>query len=83
MRKLYGTLICPDTPPAISYLVSIGYDFDFVDITLNTTNLKEFLSLRDKREEFKEVVENGYIGIPCLIDENDKVYFEDDIYEIK
>ena len=41
-------------------------------------NLKEFLKIRDTQKEFEPIREGGYIGIPCLV-EGDKYLFYDDI----
>lgn len=79
--KLYGSLLCPDCPPAIELLDSKNVDFEFINITDSIPNLKEFLSLRDNREEFIPIKEGGYVGIPCLLTDNDEILFQDEISE--
>lgn len=42
-------------------------EFEYVDITDSMSNLKAFLKYRDNRPEFKEVKEEGRVGIPCIV----------------
>jgi glutaredoxin-related protein len=48
--KVYGTDICIDCRNYKAIQVSRGFDAEFIDITENTTNLREFLSIRDTNE---------------------------------
>ncbi len=70
--KLYGTKICPDCVDAFEMLDRAGIVYEHIDMTETTANLKEFLKIRDNREEFEEVKRKGHIGIPCF-------YFTDDV----
>lgn len=79
--KLYGSLLCPDCPPAIELLKSKGVSFEFINVTKDIMNFKEFLRLRDSRIEFEHVIEGGYIGIPCLVEEDGTILFQDEIEE--
>jgi glutaredoxin-related protein len=67
MLKVYGTDICIDCRETKDYFEKENIPFEMVDITENTTNLKEFLRLRDKEPIFQEVRENGLIGIPFFV----------------
>ena len=70
--KLYGTKICTDCVHAFEVMERNKIMYEYIDMTETTANLKEFLKLRDNREEFDEVIRNGHIGIPCF-------YFTDDV----
>lgn len=67
MLKIYGSDICIDCRETKEFLLKRNIPFEFVDITLNTANLKEFLRFRDQEEIFDEVKEKGAIGIPFLV----------------
>jgi glutaredoxin-related protein len=67
MLKVYGTYICIDCRETRDYFEQENIPFELVDITLNTTNLKEFLRLRDNEPIFAEVREQGLIGIPFFV----------------
>lgn len=83
MAKLYGTHLCPDCVEAMVYLDSIGYKYEFLSITDNLMNLKEFLKYRDTREEFKEFLGKGYVVIPALLTDDGKFILNDNVFEIK
>lgn len=76
MKVLFVSKLCPDTKPALKVLEEEGQDFDVKDITLSLAFMKEFLSLRDSREEFDEVKEKGQIGIPLLLSEDGSLRFD-------
>lgn len=44
-----------------------GLSYTYKDITGTMIFLKEFLHLRDSREDFQAVKEGGYVGIPCFL----------------
>lgn len=83
MEKLYGTKLCQDCVDVIEYLDKIGYKYEFVDITENINKMKEFIKIRDKREEYNIVKVEGYIGIPTLIKEDGTLLFENEIMKLK
>ena len=41
--------------------------------------LKEFLKLRDTRPEFAERRAKGYVGVPGLLTDDDKILFDEDL----
>ena len=45
--KVYGTHICIDCRNYQAIQASRGFEAEFIDITADTANLKEFLALRD------------------------------------
>jgi glutaredoxin-related protein len=65
--KVYGTKICIDCRNYLEIEKVRGFETDFVDITENTANLKEFLQIRDSDPVFKSVKEQGGIGIPLFV----------------
>lgn len=79
--KLYGSHLCKNCPPAIEYLTEKKVDYIFLDISNSLVALKGLLSYRDKCEEFNSIKENGKVGIPCLIDDEDNIYIGEEIYK--
>lgn len=67
MMKFYGTMLCKDCLEAREALNAAGVLFDYVDITTNIANLKDFLRLRDGSDAFDAVRKGGSIGIPCYV----------------
>lgn len=67
MLKVYGSYICVECREMRDYFEKENIQFELVDITLNTANLKEFLRLRDREDVFAGVRENGLIGIPFFV----------------
>lgn len=74
--KMYFSRICPDCRQAEQLLAERRVSYDAVDITANTANLKEFLHLRDTREEFKPIKEEAKIGIPCFLFSDGTILFD-------
>lgn len=59
------------------FLSSKGIEFEYNDITGDIYKLRDFLKLRDKREEYKEIREKGRVGIPVVVVE-DRLFFKQD-----
>ncbi len=60
-------------------LSQAGIKFLVQDISTGMLPLKNFLKLRDTREEFLPMKEAERVGLPCLVIGNDKtIMFEDD-----
>lgn len=57
--KVYGTHICIDCRNYQAIQASRGFEAEFIDITADTANLKEFLALRDHDPVFAPVREDG------------------------
>lgn len=83
MNKFYGSHLCPDCVEAFEYLDGISYKYEFIEITESMENLKEFLSLRDKRKEFKLAKDEGHAGIPAILTQDNRLIVEDEVFEIK
>ncbi|WFR55668.1 glutaredoxin domain-containing protein [Anaerocolumna sp. AGMB13025] len=77
---MYGTPICTECVAAKAKLETCKeVELDYREITKSTAILKEFLSYRDHDEIFAPIMEEGKIGIPFFILENNTKTF--DIYE--
>ena len=76
MMKFYGTMVCPDCVKAREALNAAGVLFDYVDITVSTANMKEFLYLRATHREFDAVKKAGAIGVPCFLQEDGSVVLD-------
>lgn len=83
MPKVYGTMLCPDCVEAKEYFEKVNYKYEFVNITESIKNLKEFLALRDNRKEFEEVKKLGYIGIPAILTDDNKIILGDEVLQVK
>lgn len=74
--KMYFSRICEDCRQAHTTLAERGLPYVAVEITENTANMKEFLHLRDTREEFNLIKEEGKIGIPCFLFSDGTILFD-------
>lgn len=74
--KFYGTMMCPDTVYADKILRENNINVEYVDIVANMKNLKEFLALRDSREEFASIRENGKAGVPTFLLDDGSIEFD-------
>ena len=83
MPKVYGSMLCPDCVEAREYFEKVNYKYEFVNITESMKNLKEFLALRDNRKEFEEVKKLGYIGIPAILTDDNKIILGDEVLQVK
>ena len=68
--KVYGTDICIDCRNYKAIQKSRGFEAEFVSITSDTCNLKEFLVMRDSEPAFDAIKANGGIGIPFFVNED-------------
>ncbi|MDY6065976.1 MAG: glutaredoxin domain-containing protein [Finegoldia sp.] len=75
MKKIFISDKCPDCRRIFDLIDEKKDNFDFINITESMANLKEFLRYRDKLEEFDIIRENNKVGIPVMIDENNKAVF--------
>ncbi len=80
MLKVYGSSMCPDCMECKFNLDKNGIEYENIDITASTKNLKEFLILRDKDAAFVETKEKGYIGIPTLITDDGRITLDWESY---
>ncbi|MBO5070787.1 MAG: hypothetical protein J6C37_10570 [Roseburia sp.] len=75
--KVYGAEICIDCRNYKHIAKARNLELEYVDITENTANLREFLHLRDTEKAFDVVRESGGIGIPVFV-EGDRVTLDMD-----
>lgn len=73
---MYGTKNCPDVRAALTEIAEKGLDIEFRNFDDSVAYLKEFVLMRDRRAEFADKKENGYLGIPCFVTEEGKIFFE-------
>ncbi|EFM40118.1 hypothetical protein HMPREF0379_0161 [[Eubacterium] yurii subsp. margaretiae ATCC 43715] len=76
--KLYGTPLCHDCVDAFERLKNAGISYDYVEITKSMPKMKEFLHLRDNRDEFIDIKKEGYVGVPCFLLDDDSIGFDTD-----
>lgn len=76
--RVYGAEICIDCRNYKAIQKQRGFEADYIDITENVTNFKEFLSMRDQEDLFSEVRENHTIGIPLFVREDGVKTFDID-----
>lgn len=74
--KVYGAPICIDCRNYKAIQAARGFDAAYIDITESTTNLKEFLQLRDTAPVFAPVREHGGIGIPLFVADDGRMTLE-------
>jgi glutaredoxin-related protein len=80
MLKIYDSALCPDCVKCKEALEQANVPFVYLSITESLLALKQFLKLRETREEFVPVRERGQIGIPCILAEDGKLSFTWDEY---
>ena len=74
--KVYGAEICIDCRNYKAIQKKRGFEAEFIEITKDTGNLKEFLELRDHDPVFEPVREHGGIGIPLFVNEDGRKTFD-------
>lgn len=65
--KVYGSDICIDCRNYKALASGRNLEAEYIDITENTPNLREFLHIRDTQPVFNEVRTRGGIGIPLFV----------------
>lgn len=73
MLKIYGNMQCPDCVQCREDLDKAGVEYEYLDLSNDLKNLKEFLLIRDSSELFDEIRTAGKIGIPCILREDGTV----------
>ncbi len=74
MIKLYGIKSCPECS-GLYEQVKNDDRFEIIDVAQHILLLKEFLRLRDNRDEFEPARENGYAGLPVFLLEDGSITF--------
>ena len=83
MPKVYGSMLCSDCVEAKEYFEKVNYKYEFVNITESMKNLKEFLALRENRKECDDVKKFGYVGIPAILTDDNKIILGDEVLQVK
>ena len=73
MYKIYGSPLCPDCRECKANFDAHGIAYEEVNITGSMAELKEFLKLRDTREEFAGSKAAGGVGVPAIIMEDGSI----------
>ena len=76
--KVYGADICIDCRNYKAIQKNRGFEVEYIDIMENTSNLKEFLKIRDLDPVFDPVREHHGIGIPLFVREDGVKTFDID-----
>lgn len=74
--KVYSSKHCPHCLEAKEILDKENIDYEIVEITGSMKALKEYLKLRDYRDEFDEKKESNQVGIPCFYFEDSSLSFD-------
>lgn len=67
MIIMYGTDLCPSCLDAKANLDERGVEYRYINITESLGSLKQFLKLRDTKDEFREIRGSGTIGVPTFV----------------
>lgn len=73
MIKVYGTNTCPDCMDAKANLDFYKINYEYIDICQSVRTLKQFLQLRDTNAVFDEAKQNGSVGIPAIVLEDQTI----------
>ena len=68
MLKFYGSDICGGCREAKALFTEKKVPYEFIDITENVKNLRDFLYYRDILPMFDEIRRDGRIGIPFFVE---------------
>ncbi|NLL75643.1 MAG: hypothetical protein GX235_00100 [Clostridiales bacterium] len=74
--KVYGAEICIDCRNYKAIQKARGFEAEYVEITEDTTKLKEFLHMRDNDPIFDDVKAHSGIGIPLFVNEDGTKTFD-------
>ncbi|QLB13939.1 glutaredoxin-related protein [Bisgaardia hudsonensis] len=75
---LFFADLCPDTQPFVEQLQQLNLEYEPVNIFESMANFKRFLKLRDNHSAFDQAKQRGYIGIPALVFDDEKVILDRD-----
>lgn len=80
---LYYSDVCPDTEDFVNQLEELELSYRAVNITESMPNLKEFLKLRDYRQEFDEAKEENRVGVPVLLMDSVLIFDINELESVK
>lgn len=73
---VWGSPYCPDCTEALKRFKEENIEIDYRNISDSMSRMREFLKIRDTRDEMKAVKEAGYVGIPCIVTPDDKILLD-------
>ena len=76
MLKIYGSMLCKDCVQCVAELKQANVSFEFYDFADDLANLKAFLKIRDNSPLFDDARREGYIGIPCIVAEDEMIHLD-------
>lgn len=74
MLKIYGSELCPDCIACKMNFDRYGISYEFLDITKNLKNLKEFLVYHDTCPVFGHLKKIHDIGLPAILKEDGEIF---------
>ena len=74
MMTVYGTPICKDCLAMKIIFEQRKVEYKYINITANTSNLREFLKIREEESMFTEYRTNAGIGIPFFVKDGIKSF---------
>ena len=72
MITVYGTPICKYCLTMKIIFERLNVEYQYINITGNTLDLRAFLKMREEEPVFTEIKKNGGIGIPFFVKDDKK-----------
>lgn len=76
MIKIYGSKFCPNCEHAKLNFDHYNVPYEYIDINESLKNLKEFLHIRDTNKMYDKIKEEGLIGIPTMVVDDNSPTFD-------
>ena len=74
MITVYGTPICKDCLAMKIIFEQLNVEYQYINITGKTLDLRAFLQMREEEPVFTEFKKNGGIGIPFFVKDDKKSF---------
>lgn len=75
---VYGSSECPPCVRTKELLCEEKIHYGFVDVLQSLAHLKKFMNVRDANPDlYKEVIENGGVGIPTVVIDDEIILVEE------
>ena len=74
MITVYGTPLCKDCLAMKIVFEQLEVEYQYINITENTSNLRAFLHIREEEPMFEEFKKNSGIGVPFFVKEDQKSF---------
>lgn len=82
MIKIYGMITCPDCSYLLDQISGLEDKYEYIEIGEHVLKMKEFLRIRDSKDNaeiFKDVKEEGGVGIPCFVLEDGRISLDPNV----